>query len=235
MSSAENLIQNKQLTDQLKQQRLDQLLARADIWQAANEHHRRRNGIATGYSGLDALLAGHGWPRGATTELLVDQSGIGELSLLLPALAELTRQEQMVVLVNPPHIPYAPALASAGVQLEKLLILHPRGPRDTLWAMEQTLQSGCCGALLSWQERQPPADRDLRRLQVAARDGECLHFHFRPQSCASSPSPASLRLQLASDGDQLALKLIKQLGGRSGQQLHLARAADLTRRDGPLH
>ncbi|SDJ63914.1 translesion DNA synthesis-associated protein ImuA [Microbulbifer yueqingensis] len=235
MSSAENLLQNKQLTDGLKQQRLDQLLARADIWQAANEHRRQRSGITTGYAGLDALLAGGGWPRGATTELLVDQAGIGELGLLLPALAELTRREQMVVLVNPPHIPYAPALASAGVQLEKLLILHPQGPRDSLWAMEQSLQSGCCGALLSWQERQPPADKDLRRLQVAAREGDCLHFHFRPQSCAASPSPASLRLQLASDGDQLALQLLKQLGGRTGQRLHLARAADLTRRDRPLH
>ena len=231
VSSAENLLQN----NQLKQQRLDQLLARPDIWQAANEHKRQRAGIASGYRSLDAMLAGHGWPRGATTELLVDQSGIGELSLLLPTLAELTQREQMVVLVNPPHIPYAPALASAGVRLEKLLILHPHGYKDQLWAMEQSLQSGCCGALLSWQGKQTPTDKDLRRLQVAAREGDCLHFSFRPSSCAASPSPASLRLQLASDGEQLALQLLKQLGGQSGQRLHLARSADLTRRDRPLH
>ncbi|KUJ84154.1 MULTISPECIES: translesion DNA synthesis-associated protein ImuA [Microbulbifer] len=235
MSNAENVIENKQLDHGSRRQRLNRLLARADIWQAANEQQRSRNGIATGYPGLDALLAGHGWPRSATTELLVDQSGIGELSLLLPALAEMTQREQMVVLVNPPFIPYAPALAAAGVRLEKLLILHPRGQRDQLWAMEQALQSGCCGALLSWQSGPPPADKDLRRLQIAAREGNGMHFHFRPSSCAASPSPAALRLQLKSNGEQLALQLLKQLGGPSGQRLHLARNADLVRRDQPLH
>ncbi|MGL6162009.1 translesion DNA synthesis-associated protein ImuA [Microbulbifer sp.] len=235
MNRAENFLQNNRLTTESKQQRLQQLLAQPDIWQAANEHRRRRPGIATGYSALDALLAGRGWPRGATTELLVDRSGIGEISLLLPALAEITQREEMVILVNPPFIPYAPALARAGVQLEKLLILHPRGHRDELWALEQSLQSGCCGALLNWQGRETPADKDLRRLQVAAREGEALHFHFRPGTSAASPSPAALRLQMSGDGDQLALQLLKQLGGQSGQKLHLARSPDLTRRDRPLH
>ena len=235
MSNAENLLQDNQLADHSKRQRLNQLLARPDIWQAANEHRRQRSGIATGYPTLDALLAGRGWPRGASTELLVDQSGIGEISLLLPALAEMTQREQMVILVNPPFIPYAPALASAGVQLEKLLILHPHGQKDELWAIEQSLQSGCCGALLCWQSSRAPADKDLRRLQVAAREGDCAHFHFRPSSSAASPSPATLRLQLDSDGDQLSLQLLKQLGGQSGQRLHLTRSTDLVRRDRPLH
>lgn len=235
MSNAKNLLQNNQLTEQSKHQRLERLLARPDIWQAANEHRRQRPGIATGYRALDALLAGRGWPRGATSELLVNRSGIGEISLLLPALAELTWREEMAILVNPPYIPYAPALARAGVQLEKLLVLHPRGQRDELWAIEQSLQSGCCGALLSWQGRETPADKDLRRLQVAAREGDALHFHFRPGNSAAGPSPAALRLQLAGDGDQLSLHLLKQLGGQSGQKLHLARSPDLTRRDHPLH
>ncbi|MCQ3829341.1 translesion DNA synthesis-associated protein ImuA [Microbulbifer elongatus] len=249
MNSAENFLQNKQLGDlpgqqasseprspgQEPPQPLQQLLTRPDIWQLASTQRHPRSGISTGYRGLDALLAGHGWPRAASTELLVDKAGIGEMSLLLPTLAELTRQGRMVILVNPPHIPYAPALVQAGVQLEKLLILHPRGQRDQLWAAEQSLQSGACGALIQWQNRETPADKDLRRLQVAARDGDCLHFHFRPGSCAQTPSPAALRLQLKSDGEQLALHLFKQLSGRSGQRVHLARNPDLVRRDQPLH
>lgn len=233
MNNAENLFQNNQLDN--RSERLQQLLSRPDIWQAANQRERRLRGIATGHAALDALLSGRGWPRGATTELLLGQSGIGEISLLLPALAELTAREQMVVLVNPPFIPYAPALAAAGVQLEKLLILHPQGEKEQLWAAEQSLQSGCCGALLSWEGRRPPADKDLRRLQIAAREGDSLHFHFRPHSAAASPSPAGLRLQLDSDGDQLSLRLLKQLGGQSGQRLHLSRNPNLTRRDQPLH
>ncbi|MFA0812066.1 translesion DNA synthesis-associated protein ImuA [Microbulbifer epialgicus] len=235
MSSAENFFENNQLETQSKHRKLEHLLARADIWQAANEQRRSGTGIASGFRSLDALLSGHGWPRGATTELLMDQTGVGELALLLPSLARLTQAEQMVILVTPPFIPYAPALASSGVHLEKLLLLHPRGQKDTLWSLEQSLQSGSCGALLSWQGQHSLEDKDLRRLQLAARNGECLHFHFRPLAESANPSPASLRLQLGSDGAQLAVKLLKQLGGPSGQCLHLARPANLVRRDQPLH
>ncbi|WP_444893053.1 translesion DNA synthesis-associated protein ImuA [Microbulbifer sp. TRSA001] len=235
MGSAENFIENNQLDSQAKHQKLAQLLTRADIWQAANEPRRQRNGISSGYPGLNALLTAHGWPRGATTELLLDQAGIGELTLLLPTLADLTQRGQMVILVNPPHIPYAPPLANSGICLENLLILHPRGSKDTLWAIEQSLQSGSCGALLSWQGRQSLEHKDLRRLQLAARNGDSIHFHFRPQSELANASPASLRLQLKSSGKQLALKLLKQLGGTSGQNLYLARSAKLVRRDQPLH
>lgn len=235
MNSAENIIKNKQLSEQAENQPLQQLLTRPDIWQLANRQRQPRTGITTGYRSLDALLSSHGWPRGATSELLVDKAGIGEMSLILPTLAEITRQGRMVILISPSHIPYAPALVQAGVQLEKLLILHPRGQRDHLWAAEQSLQSGACGALVNWQDKETPADKDLRRLQIAARDGDCLHFHFRPGSSATSPSPAALRLQLQSDGEQLAVHLHKQLNGKSGQRLHLARHADLIRRDQPLH
>ena len=43
--------------------------------------------LASGFPRLDAELPGGGWPRGALTELLAEHEGIGELGLLLPALA----------------------------------------------------------------------------------------------------------------------------------------------------
>ncbi|GAA5444256.1 cell division inhibitor SulA [Microbulbifer sp. NBRC 101763] len=235
VNSAENFFQNKQLKHQSERRNLEQILARTDIWQAANEQRRPLSGIPTGFRSLDAVLRGHGWPRNATTELLLNQTGIGEMTLLLPTLAQLTQAGQMVILVSPPFIPYAPALAQSGIQLENLLLIHPRGHKDTLWAVEQSLQSGSCGALLSWQGNHTLEDKELRRLQLAARNGECLHFHFRPISESQNPSPASLRLQLGSDGEQLAVNLLKQRGGTGGQSLHLARGANLIRRDRPIH
>src|SRR4051812_39379662 len=44
---------------------------------------------STGFADFDALLPGGGWPVGAITELMPETYGIGELSLLLPALAKL--------------------------------------------------------------------------------------------------------------------------------------------------
>src|SRR5215208_8233359 len=73
--------------------------------------------VSTGYADLDRELPGSGWPTGALTEVLGLQEGIGELQLVLPALARLSAAGKRVVWLAPPHLPYAPALAAAGVDL----------------------------------------------------------------------------------------------------------------------
>jgi hypothetical protein len=56
--------------------------------------------LASGFPALDAELPGAGWPRGALTELLTTRAGIGELSLLQPALRQCAAQGP-VALVAP--------------------------------------------------------------------------------------------------------------------------------------
>ncbi|MFA0790616.1 translesion DNA synthesis-associated protein ImuA [Microbulbifer echini] len=221
MNKAENLFKNNKLNHKSK----PLLRLRRFVGVEAN---RTANGcgepgIATGFASLDALLCGRGWPKGASVELLANQTGMNELSLLLPTLAELTRAQTMVVLIKPPFIPDAQLLAQYGVQLEQLLLVHPRGKRDYLWAIEQSLQSGGCGALLNWQGDRSMSYRELQRLQQATEMGDSLHFHFRPQSESPCPSPAKLRLQLKNKERDLSLRLLKQINGPSGQHLKLNR------------
>ena len=83
-----------------------------------------RTVIATGFAELDEFLPGGGWPRGAITEIFVDGYGVGELALLMPALAALTRKdparaEKWVAWIAPPFIPYAPALQQHGVDIDR--------------------------------------------------------------------------------------------------------------------
>lgn len=79
-------------------------------------------GIATGHSALDAVLPGKGWPVGALTEILVPHTGVGELGLILPLLQRVP-EKRWAVCIAPPGQPYAPALSSAGVTLERLLFV----------------------------------------------------------------------------------------------------------------
>jgi hypothetical protein len=62
-------------------------------------------GLPTGYAALDRCLPGAGWPRQGLIEILSDQRGIGELRLLLPALAALCRDEGAAGEVYPPPRP----------------------------------------------------------------------------------------------------------------------------------
>ncbi len=198
---------------------LDTLLQRADIWRGGQLTAAVR-AVSSGFAELDALLPGGGWPRGALTEILMPRQGIGALRLLMPALAQLSQDERWICWVAPPHIPYAPALAAAGIDLSRVLLVHPGARQDGLWALEQSLRSGTCGAVLAWPT---VADsRVLRRLQLAAEAGDALGFLFRSRRLASRPAAAALRIQLDPGIDgSLSLSILRRRGGWATGPLHL--------------
>jgi hypothetical protein len=166
--------------------------------------------VPTGFAELDAVLPGGGWPCGALTELLVPARGIGELGLLMPALARLTCAGKRVVWLAPPHLPYAPALAAAGVDLPHLALVRAAGRRDALWAAEQALRAGSCHALLAWLPT--PGYPHLRRLAVAAEASRAFLALFRPPQAAAEASPACLRLALEPAEGGLQVRVLKRRG-----------------------
>jgi hypothetical protein len=180
--------------------------------------------LATGFATLDAVLPGRGWPGAALTEIAIAREGIGELSLMLPALARLTRERRDVVWVAPPHLPYAPALVAAGVDPTRLVIVRPRRDADVLWAYEQALRAPECGAAFAW-----PATHDerlLRRLAVAAREGRTWGVLWRRPGQRLTASPAPLKLSLAGDdGGRLAVRVVKRRGGELPQPVIIDLAA----------
>ena len=176
--------------------------------------------LPTGFAELDAELPGGGWPRGTLTEILLDRVGIGELRLLLPALVSAADKSGWLAWVAPPYVPYAPALAAAGVRLERVLVARPKTPADAWWTAEQALRSGACGAVLSWLAA--PDEKRMRRLQLGAETGHSFGVLFRNAADADARSPAALRLRLEARADGLAVHILKRRGNPLGRPLHLA-------------
>ena len=97
---------------------IDTLLdAMPELWKGRRPNGARHT-LPSGHTRLDERLPGGGWPIGALTEIITARPGLGELSLLLPALAQLGADGQWVMLVDPPWIPYPPALRARGLALE---------------------------------------------------------------------------------------------------------------------
>ena len=186
---------------------LDRLLDQRRIWKG-RQTSTPREGYPTGHAGLDAMLPSGGWPLAALSEILLQADGTGELRLVWPTLARLTQAGEKVVLVAPPHVPFAPAWHAAGIDLRHLMLVNAQ-QAEALWATEQCLRSGCNGAVLCWPYRAD--DRSMRRLQVAAETGQTLAFAYRPAEEAVNPSPAALRLLLESESSQL--RVLKCRGG----------------------
>jgi hypothetical protein len=188
-------------------QQLAELLAHPSVWRGRS--HAAVETLPTGFPALDAGLPGGGWPRHGLVEILTPRPGVGELYLLLPALAALSRVSpaRWCTWVSPPHEPFAPALEAHGAVLDRMLVVTSQGlaPHDGkrrrsggvhmgVWALEQALRSGACGIALAWLPRASP--RAIRRLQLAAEQGRALGVLYRSQQFAHLASPAMLRVLL---------------------------------------
>ena len=202
---------------------LADLLADARVWRLKDASAAPPRPVwSTGYSSLDARLPGGGWPTASLIEVLLDDAGLGEVQLFLPALVECQRQTghgrageaPWLVWIAPPHEPYAPALAQQGIELERFLVVQPASATEALWAAEQALGSGVCAAVFLWLRGTD--DRWLRRLKLAAEAGGALGVLFRPERHRFESSPASLRLLMTQGEHEARLDLLKVQGGRPG-------------------
>lgn len=221
---------------------LEALLKKQPTLRRGDEQYYDQPIVNTGFTELNKALPGGGWQTGTLTELLVERPGIGEFSLLLPALKSTTNPSsisarsqlldqpvdtsikevakeaatesngkhdnnnvnapndndpvgQWSALVNPPFIPYAPALTNAGVQLNRVLIIDTDDDNDTLWSTEQLLRAGIFAMVICWIKKTD--HRRQRRLQLAAETGQSLAVAYRPAAAAKQPSPAALRIHLS--------------------------------------
>jgi hypothetical protein len=197
---------------------LADILADARVWRLKDASAAPARPVwSTGCSSLDARLPGGGWPTASLIEVLLDDTGLGEVQLFLPALVESQRTSGDVpwlVWIAPPHEPYAPALAQQGIELTRLLVVRPTTATEALWAAEQALGSGVCAAVLLWLKGTD--DRWLRRLKLAAEAGGALGVLFRPERHRFESSPASLRLLMTQGEHETRLDLLKVQGGRPG-------------------
>jgi hypothetical protein len=203
---------------------IESLLQHTQIWRGPSPTRETGNAIASGFPELDARLPGGGWPRGALTELCLSRPAIGELGLLMPALAHLSHENRWIALVGTPHIPYAPAWQGNGLDIARLLWIEVRSLTDQLWAIEQSLRAGSCSAVLAWLSTEPDF-KQLRRLQLAAEHGNSWGVLFRSPAAAAQASPAALRIQLEPAAQGLRLELLKRRGAWGGDSVQLPRSA----------
>ena len=198
---------------------LEDVLLRQPVWRGTAFVQTVSRVVPTGFAVLDHELPGGGWPGGALAEILYAREGIGELQLVLPALAALSAAGHRVAWVAPPYLPYAPALAAAGFKPSCLTVVRVPSRLDALWAAEQSLRAGTCRAVLVWLCGARYAD--LRRLALAAENNRGMALVFRPVEESEHPSPACLRLVLAPEAGKVSARILKRRGAPAAKPLRI--------------
>ncbi|PFH11854.1 protein ImuA [Collimonas sp. PA-H2] len=188
------------------------------LWRADQMGSYQGAVTASGYPALDRELPNGGWPHSALIELLLHQSGCGEMRLLQPALLQIAQQRR-IVLLQPPHLPQLAAWEAAGLASEKLLWIKTGRSTDALWSAEQVLRNGSCGALLMWQPH--IRGEALRRLHLAAQASDTMLWMIRPLSAAHESSPSPLRLSLQPARNGVEIQLLKRKGPQHEHAFYL--------------
>ena len=208
---------------------IEDLLSHPLLWRGQDGGLADTPAIATGFDALDRYLPGGGWPLAGISEIFIEHYGLGELRVLMPALAELSHRaveaKKWIVWVAPPFVPYAPALAHHGVDLSRILLVHPPRKKNTKKGSEpffsetETAETGSDPFLafsadpkdVLWAIEQAIRSQssiatlawvkvadvtELRRLQLGAEAHRCWTVLFRPLEAFGQSSPAALRFRL---------------------------------------
>lgn len=193
-----------------------------EVWHALELARVGERVVPTGHAPLDAQLPGGGWPAGNLIEIVQSRAGRHAWQLLLPALAGATnataQETGPVVLVDPPHLPFGPALKAQGLAPSRLLQVRTREAKAALWASEQALRCADVIALMAWLPR--CRGPELRRLHLAAAQHDKLLFVFRGMEAKGESSPARVRIELE-DSEELRVQILKRRGPPLAEAIEL--------------
>ena len=197
---------------------IDYLKHKKLVWQANDQAHPS-SVYSTGFQELDDVLQG-GLPQQGVIDIS-SQAGIGEIRLLMPnLLVRHQHSEKLLVFIAPPHAINSECLAHFGFSLQHVLIVHPQSQQEALWSAEQCLKSGCCHAVLTWQTELEI--HQVKRLQLAAEQGEALHVLFRPDTAHALALPVPLALRLRPSMQGINVSVTKRKGGRAQHNIEVS-------------
>jgi protein ImuA len=194
---------------------LEQLLRRGDVWRGHSHAFIAQETWHTGFSDLDKALLNSGWPKQKLIECCCHyHTFTGEWLLFGPVLKNLCAHnaDAYVMLLNPPALPFAPALIQLGLPLNQLLVVESHNKQEFLSGFLELTRSTHCVALLAWQQGFNLNYSELRKCQLACAEGAALYVLLRPPQAQTQSSPAPLRISLAYVHEALQLDIFKQRG-----------------------
>lgn len=153
--------------------------------------------LSLGFPVIDAALPWNGLPGAALHEIVGRPGDAAASGFAVWLLARL--KGQVLWCRGDSHeagVPYAPALAQAGLPPERVIVVKAANASERLWAMEEGLRSGSFSAVLA-----EDTDVDLtvtRRLQLAAEAGRTTAFLLLSQQRLGRVSAALTRWQVNS-------------------------------------
>jgi len=106
---------------------------------------------------------------GKITEIITSDEGASNLAMLLPLLAVLSKDERWFAWISPPKNLPKSLLESAGIALDKVMLLYPDEQNSALMLAKKALSAGTCHAVISWETHL--SEHEMSNLEHSAKLG----------------------------------------------------------------
>jgi hypothetical protein len=161
--------------------------------------------------------------RGSLVEWLSADAGSDVSALALAGVRQAASDGGAIVIVDRESEVYPPAVAAWGLELSRVIFVHPQNRQDEFWTWDKSLR--CPGVAAVWGRLERIDSHDFRRLQLSAENSGCLGVLLRPGETRGQPNWADVRLWVqpkpASRDRRLHVELLRCRGGGSGGSVQL--------------
>lgn len=131
-------------------------------------------------------------PYGSIVEWLTETHGTEAESLSLRIGWSACLWNRFLVIVDPYFEIYPPGLFQLGIDLRRVVFVHPTTKSDMLWTIDQALRCSAVGAVWCYLESLDPINH--RRYRLASECGGTVGIFVRPLRARKEPSWAEFRL-----------------------------------------
>ncbi len=107
---------------------------------------------------------------GKVTEIIVQDDNVSNIPMLMPLLAQLSKDDRWFVWIAPPVLLPKHLLIEAGVDLSKVILLNPDSKHSAFELAKQALSTGTSHSVISWPGYL--SKTELSELESAAKSGE---------------------------------------------------------------
>ena len=188
---------------------LQQLKTARIVWPAASTSAPKKQAYQFQQAKLDEALQGGVAPYGLS--VVQGELPCGELSLLIPVIKQALAKKPYLALINPPGVPNSDWFSQQLCASEHLFYISDQSNQEHLWAFEQCIMAGACGAVISWNVE---ADaKQLRRCHIRAIRHQCQAIWLTSHINSAANIPCNLILNLARQEQQWFADIHKQQGG----------------------
>ena len=194
------------------------------VVERGHKPRRERRRFVSGLPALDELLPGGSFVAGAAHELLVQPQHPTPLLFAAILARSAAASGGAVAWLDARHDVYPPALAAAGIPIERLHLLRPRRAAEVVPAVTECCR--CAGVAATVAELSYLSRVEARRLQLAAEQGGGVGILIRRTGRAATFYAAATRWLVAPRAGDASVRrwdvqLLHGHGGHVGQAVIL--------------